>query len=154
MSKKHGIIVGLLIAASGCASSKVVQRGDGAAMCGVEDPRLQAAPRDFDRSSTISVIGSLTEMAAQDREQLKTGARSAIGARFDQLASQRPHAFIANDVAELATRLRQLDCSVRAGMPTDTADQRYAQILAELKVEKNILDPSVGSEVTKSRAVQ
>ena len=126
----------------GCAGPTQDVKGG---YCAINEPRWPAASRDFDRATTIETIAALDAAARGDREKLKQGARGDVGANIDMLYQhdQRSSAFISNGVAELANRLRQLDCAVRANrVDSARAEQSYEQILAELAAERATLDPS------------
>jgi hypothetical protein len=144
----------LLICASifaGCATTQTTASTGGmparTGYCSISEPGWAAANRDFDRATTIESIAGLTEAANADRDRLHAGARDDVGARLDQLyRTYHTTAFVSQGVAELGTRLRQLDCAVQHGsVEFAKADQLYAQILAELAVEKSTLEPGPGT---------
>lgn len=130
----------LLLLLSGCAASNPMRRAS-MTLCSVGDPAWPSAPRDWDRATTLDVLGTLSQATDDDRARLHAGHLDEVGALLDA-APAPSRAFIAHDVAELGTRLRQLDCAVRARtLPFDVADRRYAQILGELRVERSVLAP-------------
>src|SRR5262249_8353217 len=136
------MLCGLLLAACAGAEKKEVASG-GSLMCGITEPRWAAADRDFDRRTTLDAIVALTSAARTDLDKLKAGARGDVGGAIDELYNKPAStAFISHGVAELATRLRQLDCAVRAGkLQPAQAEATYGKILAELAAERRVIDP-------------
>src|SRR4051812_26417763 len=137
------IMLGALLLAA-CAGPSGEQKGvasGGRSFCGISEPRWVAADRDFDRQTTLEAISALTNAANADREKLKAGAANDVGGAIDELyARPASTAFISHGVAELATRLRQLDCAVRSGrLQPAQAETTYGKILAELDAEKRTL---------------
>jgi hypothetical protein len=132
---------------SACAGAEKKEVASGAnAMCGITEPRWPAADRDFDRRITLDTIAALTAAVTTDLDKLKAGAHTDVGSALDELYTKpASSAFISHGVAELATRLRQLDCAVRSGkLQSAQAEATYGKILAELAAEKRTLDPSAG----------
>jgi hypothetical protein len=122
----------------------------GRSFCGISEPHWVSADRDFDRHTTVEALVALTGAAKTDRDKLHGGNRNDVGGAIDELyARPASSAFISSGVASLATRLRQLDCAVRAGvLDFERADQTYGQIMAELQAERNTLDPNAASAST------
>ena len=136
----RAIVCVLLLA--GCAETQSTARHQSGAFCSISNPRWPSASRDFDRQTTLEAIAALTDAAQADRDRLKAGAKSEVGGRLNALYERGPSssAFISAGVAELATRLRQLDCAVRADrLAPAQADTAYAQILRELAAERATL---------------
>src|SRR5690349_15387789 len=108
------IMLGALLLAACAGSEKKDVANGGRAFCGINEPHWAAADRDYDRQSTLEAIAALTNAANTDREKVKAGAANDVGGTLDELyAKPASTAFIKQGVAELATRLRQLDCAVR-----------------------------------------
>jgi hypothetical protein len=137
------MLCGLLLAACAGSEKKDVASG-GSALCGITEPRWPAADRDFDRHTTLEAIAALTSAATADLDKLKAGSRGDVGGAIDELYGRPASAaFISHGVAELATRLRQLDCAVRSGrLQPAQAEATYGKILAELAAERRTIDPS------------
>ena len=115
--------------------------------CTIAEPAFAHAPRDFDRAATLEVIAGLRAAADADRVRLRTGAKNEVGSELDEFfRNHRSQAFISHGTGELGTRLRQLDCAVRAGrITTEKSEELYGQILAELASEQAVLDPGGGT---------
>jgi hypothetical protein len=126
----------------GCAETPKDPRVPSVGMCSIAEMAWPAAPRDFDRARTLEAVGSLENIAKADRTRYNTGSRADVGGQLDELYRQPAStAFVSHGVAELAVRLRQLDCAVQRGRFNDgKADALYAQILAELEAEQHTLD--------------
>jgi hypothetical protein len=137
-----------LVSLSACAESpkKDVATG-GRTFCSISEPRWASASRDFDRHTTVEAIIALADAAKTDRGRLHAGNRNDVGGTLDDLYTHpASSAFISSGVAELATRLRQLDCAVRAGaVDFNRADQTYGKIIAELQAERSTIDPNAAS---------
>jgi hypothetical protein len=131
---------------TGCAASSGETKS-GARYCSIAEPTWATADRDFDRATTIEELHALKDAAQADRDKLKAGVRNEVGDAVDQLYRKpAPTAFVGKGVGELGTRLRQLDCAVRADkLPYDAAVTRYDQILSELGAEQATLEPGVGN---------
>jgi hypothetical protein len=136
---------GLLFAAcasTGPSSGSLRRSG----YCEIAEAQLQGAPSAFDRVTTLEMIAGLRSSTEADRDLLKRGEASEVGQQLSQLNyTQRSQGFISSGVAELAVRLRQLDCAVRARRVGNAeAIKRYEQILLELGAEEATLKPSGG----------
>ena len=136
-------ILVLALFGTACATSGGAMRNSSAMACGIAQQPWPAASRDFDRSRSVAVIGSLKQIAAADRDHLKMGQKSDVGDSLDNLYREGGSGgFVSSGVAELGNRLRQLDCAVRAGrMNAAEAAPLYDQILGELTAERSTLEP-------------
>jgi hypothetical protein len=132
--------------AGGCATTSAAGGGGGGGYCSIGEPAWASAARDFDRATTLEIIAGLRAAAESDRTRARTGQRAEVGAELDELARHHTtSAFISHGTAELATRLRQLDCAVRAGrVEPDRSGELYARILGELIGERAVFDPGGG----------
>jgi hypothetical protein len=135
------MLFALLLAGCATTSSSTAPGG----YCSISDPRWPSAARDYDRRTTLDAIAVLTDAAKADRDRLKTGARSDVGNSINEIYQRgtSSSAFISSGVAELANRLRQLDCAVRANrLEYSRAEASYGQILTELQAERATLEGS------------
>lgn len=137
----------------GCASSNSARNGGG--FCVIDEAPWPSAATAFDRRLTLEVIAGLRQSVESDLRALAEGRRNEIGDRLTAISHQpTTSAFISMGVAELATRLRQLDCAVRAQrVAPELAQQRYGSILGELQVEQAILEPKGGAATQQRRAI-
>jgi len=115
--------------------------------CGVVATSWLASDRDFDRATTIEHVRGLKAALEADRDRLKRGDKATVGDDLNALLSlPRPAVYVSKGVYELANRLRQLDCAVRAGrLAYDVSMKRFAQILLELDAEQFTLNPPATS---------
>jgi hypothetical protein len=100
----------------------------------------------------MEAVAALRDAANGDRARVKGGTTNDVGEQIDQLYRQSNGggAFVSHGVAELGTRLRQLDCAVRHGRVNGgDADARYAQLLADLQAEADVLDGGSRRAVNK-----
>ncbi len=137
-----------ILLVAGCAETQTTGTIHGGALCGISNPRWPSASRDFNRQITLEAIAGISEAAKADREKLKAGVRNEVGGAADELYARQPSdsAFVSSGVAELATRLRQLDCAVRSNhVDPARADASYSNILAELAAERGTLEPVASS---------
>ncbi len=141
---KRTLALALLFA--GCAGPVANHAAQGG-YCSIAQPSWPAASRDYDRRVTLETIAALTEAARADRGQLKQGIHGEVGNAVDELYQHNiRREFISSGVAELANRLRQLDCAVRASrVDFAQADASYGRILGELAAERAALDPRSGT---------
>jgi hypothetical protein len=118
------------------------------------EPAWATAPQAFDRGLTLEVIAGLQKTVDAERAALKSGRPTTVGDALESYYLRSTEgAFISAGVGELATRLRQLDCGVRAGkIAGEVAQVRYAQIVAELAAEQRTLDPAIGGSQTRAAA--
>jgi hypothetical protein len=137
----------------GCAASTSARNGGG--FCTIDEAPWPSAPSAFDRRLTLEVIGGLRQSVEADIRALAEGRRNEIGDRLTAISHQpATSAFISVGVAELATRLRQLACAVRAQrVSPEIAQQRYGSILGELRIEQATLEPKGGASTSQRRAV-
>ena len=139
------MLLAAVVSMMGCAATR--STSNGGSYCNINEAPWASAPSAFDRRLTLEVINSLRQAVDADVRALHEGRRAEIGDRLSQV-SQQPAttAFISSGVSELAGRLRQLDCAVRANrVPFDAAAQRYTAILGELSVEQATLEPKGGA---------
>jgi hypothetical protein len=123
------------LVALGCAEAPPTAHFASAAQCRIHPLAVPWAARDFDHDRSIALLARVESAARADRAALTDGATDArTGREVDALAGDGSNAFVSHDVAELATRLRQLDCAVLAGNLRDPgrALARYDQILGEI----------------------
>jgi hypothetical protein len=149
-----GLAGGASIGLAGCAT---VQPSVG--VCAIAVPEWPAARSDYDRASTLAVLGSLKRVVAADRSQLHAGQRDEVGARADELFRLAPSSsktLVSHGALELALRLRQLDCAVERGIVAAAdAEHRYDTILLEVDAERLVMGEApaaVTAGVTPSRA--
>jgi hypothetical protein len=150
-------LVGCALLGLGCASSQ-----PSAGACSISAPDWPAVSSEYDRATTLAVLGSLKQVVEQDRAHARTGQREELGQRADQLfraPASSGTGYIAHGALELALRLRQLDCGVLRGTvkPADS-EPRYDAILVDLDAERLALGWTPGSKsemtATSSGAVQ
>jgi hypothetical protein len=131
----------LAAAAAGCAAdatgpSRVVSL----AACRIAPLDFPSAVRDFDRGRSTQLLSEVEKIARADRQALAEGAaETRLGRGLESLGGDGRGAFVAHDVAELAVRLRQLDCAVLAGglRAPGEADRRYDRLLAEIEAARH-----------------
>ena len=142
-----------VISMVGCAASPSARNGG--SFCAIDEAPWPSAATAFDRRLTLEVIGGLRQSVEADMRALAEGRRNEIGDRLTAISHQpATSAFISTGVAELATRLRQLDCAVRAQrVAPELAQQRYGTILGELQVEQATLEPKGGAATSTRRAI-
>lgn len=141
------IMMFAVLMAAGCASSqKPGAQVGGSGYCSIAEVKWPSAARDFDRRTTLEVLGALAEAAEADHAQLKAGARGEVGTKLDEnIRRVANDGFVSRGVAELGVRLRQLDCAVKSGrVDSARASALYGQILAELQAERATLEPRGG----------
>ncbi len=135
------LLPALLLA--GCAattpSAQVVPLGT----CRIPNFSFPSAQRDFDRERSVRLLGEVEKTALADRQALSEGAAEArLGRGLEGFGADGGGSkFVAHDVAELATRLRQLDCAILAGglKTPGEADRRYERLLAEIEAARHAL---------------
>ena len=147
------LLVAAGAAVGACATAPRGGEGGGG-YCVVGDVPWPSAPSAFDRRLTLEVIGGLRQAVEADTRALHEGRRGEIGNQLTAIAVASPtSAFISDGVHELAIRLRQLDCAVRANkLPFDVAVHRYNTILGELSIEQATLEPRHGSSAFRGTA--
>lgn len=134
----------LIIPTLGCASTTGSARSDApVGSCHLADIGWSAAPDHFDQGRTSDAATKLKSVAQADREAYASGHDgNAVGSKLGELAAEVPSGvFVSSKVADLAVRLRQLDCAIQRGTFKDRADQAdrlYAEILTELSSEQQL----------------
>jgi hypothetical protein len=136
-------VVGMM----GCASS-----APAVGSCGINSPEWPAARSDYDRATTLAVLGSLKHVVEQERASVHSGQRQSLGQRADDLfraPASSSSGYVAQGALELALRLRQLDCAViRGQLHSPEAEARYDSILVELDAERLALGWTPGAAMT------
>jgi len=137
----------LLVGMMGCASSQPA-----VGSCGINSPEWPAARSDYDRATTLAVLGSLKHVVEQERASVHSGQRETLGQRADELfraPASSGTGYVAQGALELALRLRQLDCAViRGQVHSPDAEARYDSILVELDAERLALGWTPGAAMT------
>ncbi len=134
----------LVIPALGCGSTTGAARSDAPlGSCQLADIGWSSAPDHFDKGRTNGAAAKLQSVAQADREAY-AGAHDGtqVGSKLGELAAEVPSGvFVSSKVADLAIRLRQLDCAIQRGTfksRVDEADRLYGQILSELNAEMQL----------------
>lgn len=106
----------------------------------------------FNRERSVELTAKLAAVAAEDRGAAREGR--PIGERLAALGRETAStAIVSKPTAQLAERLRQLECAVQRGTwarSPQTADRLFGQILGELDREQVALG-AASTERTATR---
>jgi hypothetical protein len=112
------------------------------ASCAVPSVTWAAAQEDFNRKLTLATLVELEAVLKSDRLAWRTPG-ATLGRPLAELGrGVDSRGFVSLETAELATRLRQLDCAVLEGLfnaRPDEADKRYDQLLTDLERHRQVL---------------
>jgi hypothetical protein len=144
---RHPELASVFLVLGACAAPQRIAVGTHAT-CSVPSVTWAAAQDDFNRKLTLEMLGALESVLKSDRQTWRTPGRALGGSLASLGHGAESRGFVSLETAELATRLRQLDCAVLEGLfnaRPNEADQRYGQILADLAQHRQAISTKKGS---------